>query len=514
MGSGVYIDADGHVIPWVEVWWTDSTSEDVQGHEVELQVYIAGEWVEPTIHAGENEKCRISPVAGNVAWRARVRAFDDAGLRSAWTDYVSGTTAKDNVAPATPEGLAVTAVLKGIRITVDEPSEPDYAGTEFHVSQSSGFTPGAGTLKASGRFTSYTYETTSYAVHYVKLRHYDSSKNYSGYCAQVGARPDRLNPPADIPDSSIPGSKIPDNQISDSKITGISAGKITGEIVNAQVAWLSWAKIKYAAIESADIVSLVASKITAGTIAATISITTMGRLTFASSGGTYLQGATTFLKCFGHFGTGSPYDISAGSILLDSSANTIFCGTLSGNILKNVEIDGNTVTGDGVMCGGLNAEFLCNYRASIAATANKCAVRDGTGDINVHDVNKSGACGATEETSKGEVKLISIESPEVWYIDFQEVGQAVDPLFLEVTEGQLLSTLVYPAGDDGMPDAEGKATMMLIRRRRGYTDKRFEQAQEEVQDGQDYGGGGGRYERGIGAWGPTICLHDGDVSEG
>src|SRR5690606_38598325 len=58
--------------------------------------------------------------------------------------------ARDVTAPATPAAPGVQPAIRGIIVDVVQPNtERDLAGYEVHVSTTSGFTPGTGTLKAT-----------------------------------------------------------------------------------------------------------------------------------------------------------------------------------------------------------------------------------------------------------------------------------------------------------------------------------------------------------------------------
>lgn len=252
--TGTIIDADGHIWPYLDCTWTNSPTEDVQSHELEVQYYIAGEWQNPIFYPCPmpTNSLQISPVPGNVNYRVRVRAVDDAGLRSEPTAWSTGTTAKDNVAPATPTGLVVTVGIKTLKPSVDTPTEGDWSVTEFYASPSQGFTPGPSTLVHSGRVNSFTYNCPTYGRYYFRVRHGDSSGNWSGYCAEVSGVPSKVQD-GDIPDNQIRGVKLVNKSVPNSKIIDVD-----------------FAKIKNCAIQSADIVSLVADKITAGTLAVTV----------------------------------------------------------------------------------------------------------------------------------------------------------------------------------------------------------------------------------------------------
>ena len=211
VSSGTIEDADGKIIIYLDASWTDSSDDDVKDHEVQVwfdlddDASYADE--DPETHRVQESPLRIMGVPGDVDYRVRVRAVDDANLKSAWTGYETGTTTKDNSAPSAPTGLAVTAALKAIRIEIDEPAENDWVGTEFHVSDSDGFTPGAGTLVHVGRTTSHLHKTDDYAAKYVKVRVYDSSGNYSDYTSQGTATPSKTGN-GDVDDGGLNAAKI------------------------------------------------------------------------------------------------------------------------------------------------------------------------------------------------------------------------------------------------------------------------------------------------------------------
>ena len=65
-------------------------------------------------------------------------------------------------------------------------------------------------------------------------------------------------------------------------------------------------------------------------------------------------------------------------------------------------------------------------------------------------------------TSKGYRSLYCLESPEVWFYDIIKTGENIDPLFLEVTQGEI-KTVTNKNGDK-----------MIFRRRKGMHNARFE----------------------------------------
>ncbi len=75
----------------------------------------------------------------------------------------------------------------------------------------------------------------------------------------------------------------------------------------------------------------------------------------------------------------------------------------------------------------------------------------------------SGSKSAVLDTSQGWIKVFSSEAPEVWFFDFcdSDDESKVDPLFLEVTEGDFKF----------IPCSDG--TFQVWRRRIGFADQRF-----------------------------------------
>lgn len=421
-------DADGHIIPYINLTWTDSATEDVQAHEVEIwydlddDASYADE--DPLTFRCLGTPLRLSPVPGDIDYRVRVRALDDANLPSAWTGYETGTTAKDNVAPGAPDPPTMLAVLKGIRMTVDKPGEGDWAGTEYYVSTSQGFTPGAATLKASGRFTSYTYETTVYVNHYVRVRHYDSSGNYSGYCAEGSALPTKVQD-TDIPDGEIPNAKIVD----------IAATKITGQVVNAQILDVHWGKLTNIQVQNADIVNLACDKLLAGTITAAISIQSAGTIGFVNGP-----------------------DLSGSGGNLTISAAVTCTGSLQAASLRG---DGGFYVGEAAAISGARNANLA------AVTADSCSLI-AHGGFGFPDVRVP--------TSKGLTRLTAIESPAFLFLD---VHDGVDPLLKEICEGKVWVAPLYEwCGKE--TKLEGKPDKLLVlASRKGYADVRFELVSEQ-----------------------------------
>jgi len=355
--------------------------------------------------------------------------------------------------PGTPPGLAGAGAKGTIRISVDRPTEKDWALTEYYVSTEQDFTPSAETLALSGKVCTYTHTCSAYIPHYVRVRHGDTSGNWSNYSVEGSATPSKIDPPSDIPDGTIPDAKIIE---------------------------VEWAKIKNAVIQSADIVSLVASKITTGSLTAAIDITTMGTLSFADSGGVYLEGAASFLKCFGSFATASPNDISSGSILLDSSGPKIYVGGST--------LGADLVAADDIFLGIGNAYCLnAGGTAYIYLTGTNIKIGGAGFDVTVMgDFDVDGVKDCVMPTTQGRIRLATVESPEVLFMDRVAgakhegiiTGQ-LDPLFAEVVEpGDAWLIPAYPAQvvNGGFEAEIGEDLFWLVARRRGKAHIRFAEA--------------------------------------
>lgn len=204
--------------------------------------------------------CTFLGLTPGASYYARVKSVDTAGNESAWALFHSGspiTMPSDTVAPGTPANLMVTAAKKSIRIQVDKNTEGDWAGNQFHVSTQNGFIPSGSTLVHSGKTTSLTHPTTSYVTHYVKVRAYDTSGNFSGYTSQGSATPEQIDGTNDIPSNNIPGNRIQ------------NLGIGTAQIGNAAI---TTAKIDALAVINAKIDSVSASKLTAGSITVNVEV--------------------------------------------------------------------------------------------------------------------------------------------------------------------------------------------------------------------------------------------------
>ena len=485
--TGTTQDNDGHFGAFLRCTWSANVELDLGGYEIKY--IIAGQESTKRVPADQLKDEKF-PIQCNVSYSVAVRAVDTSGNASAYCTAKTGTTARDLTAPATPTGLVVTAKKKSISITVNKNSEGDWAGNEFHVSTVNNFTPSAATLVHSGKTTSYTYSTTSYVKHYVKVRAYDTANppNFSPYTVQGSATPEQIGNP-----------DIPDNGISGDKIINIVANKITGQLVNAQIANIEYAKITDVDILDADIVNLSVTKL-------------IGKITSAQIGDLSVDKLTAGSLNVGiNFGTGGYLEIS-GVLRIDQfginiiGQNALKLGSTNPAYLFNKN-DGNIWTLGGFHAASLTVAAAATFQGSVWMPPGKKILNQSggvvylqnarimggdtgesvrwIGDLNVDGEIKVGAGGiswftsdvridgdldvwggkhAIVQTSQGDVRLSAIESPEVWFIDTEEG----DLLFDEVCgEGERYYIPLLHA------DGQRSGKQLVLAKRRGYESIRF-----------------------------------------
>jgi hypothetical protein len=91
-------------------------------------------------------------------------------------------------------------------------------------------------------------------------------------------------------------------------------------------------------------------------------------------------------------------------------------------------------------------------------------------DVNGRNSNFSGTKSAVVPSSRGMIKVFSGEAPESWFFDFADSKDTIDPLFLEVTSGEMQT----------LRTEEGK--LLVFRKRKNtdkFTNERFPLFEEE-----------------------------------
>jgi hypothetical protein len=493
--TGTRQDTDGHWGAYLRATWSANAELDLDGYEVKYT--IAGQESAKRVPKDQLSDDHF-PVTCGASYSVTVRAVDTSGNASAYCTAQTGTTAKDLTPPATPTNLTVTAKKKAIFIKVDKNTEPDWAGNEFHVSTTNNFTPSSSTLVHSGKTTSFTYETPTYATYYVKVRAYDtaSTPNYSAYTVQVSATPERTETD-DILDNAITTAKLTDGSVTNAKITSIAANKITTGTLIASVL-VEAASIKAGSLAAGVIYTgrIDCDQLNAGVISAAISIQSAGNIGFQNGPQLYGSGGILWLsgrlRC--ELGCGGSSVYIYNDVVIDSSRNLLNINYANiGNYIvagghigagtyvqantgyyigTTVVIDSNRYLRNVRIIGGSQSDSVrwdgaLNVNGEIKAGAG--GISWFTSDLRVDgDLDVWGAKNAIVKSSQGPVRLSAIESPEVWFVDVITDG-GIDPLFDEVTEGDRYYVPVYSSPMLG----SCPSGWLAMRRRKGYRDLRF-----------------------------------------
>lgn len=105
-----------------------------------------GAWQEVTRTPGDITVAYLRPYPPGSTWRLRLRAVDESGNASPWSDEAAITTATDDIPPPQPSRPVLTSRLGVVTITWDgkdnvgAPMPDDFAYVEVHLSTTSGFT--------------------------------------------------------------------------------------------------------------------------------------------------------------------------------------------------------------------------------------------------------------------------------------------------------------------------------------------------------------------------------------
>ena len=480
--------------------WNDNSELDLSGYQVEVLRTGEAKWKTQRVTASE-AVFEGFPLGSSVT--ARVKARDNAGNESAYLSFGGAISMpSDSTAPSlTTNPPTVTAVKKGVHIKITRPTEQDWAYTEFYCDTNNPPT----TLVKSSRSTVCTFKTGNYTLHYARYKLYDEAGNDSAYSNVGSATPEKVEGAGgdgDIGAGTVDTADITNLAVETAKINSLA---------------VTTAKIDALAVTNAKINDLAAGKITAGSLDVTVlleaasikagnlsvalvlavggSLSVAGQFTIDNNRITII--GTTSLQ----FGTVSPVylkqhaagslaivgSVHMGALFVDSAAATfggdIYCPAANkivestGPYLRNIILD--TTTGEAITVSGttkvtnLNADLLDGYTTAETNIASTVVVRDNDGSINVQDVNKDGSSSAVVPTSQGKVRIIGIESPEVWFVDV--VSGGIDPLFREICEGDFLYLPMYSAKKQTQP-----VKWLVFGKRRGYSDVRFEQFKEAV----------------------------------
>jgi hypothetical protein len=267
----------------------------------------------------------------------RVRAIDDANLPSTWTAYDTGTTAKDNVAPAQPS-ITVESARPGMRIIVTEPDEDDWDKIKYFARYNADPGTASAYLVHTGRTTSYTHTVGNdyYYYWYARTQVVDTSGNISSASNPGSVHPGKLQS-ADYDDGSVVTSSI-----ANSNITSILIA--AGVINSSHMGTISANCIVTGTIDASTVgvTSLNANNITAGTISSCVvnaDAITVGTLSVDASSITF-------------HGYGGEVTVTAGSTVVPFLS---VAGAVNASHLFNAEI-GDSCSGQGGLISSFNAD--------------------------------------------------------------------------------------------------------------------------------------------------------------
>lgn len=307
-----YQDAKGETrsalrVPWSEPLNTDGSTITDGGHyEVRIRLavgadfgpdYVAGEPGEWTGNfvGWDEDGHTFQPLDPGVPYEVQGRAVDLAGNAGDWSDSLFVVAQPDAIPPSTPAPPS-TVAGNPFRIQVTHTLgkatggaynlESDIAYLEVYVGTSAAFalSPSlmVGTMVATGNMVDLlvpavgTFDAPGSVTRYVKVIAVDRAGNKSigsGSSTVTATLVDTIH----VTDAAITNAKIANLAVTQAKIADLAVGTAqiaSAAITNAKIGSLAvdTAQIATAAITNAKVSDLSASKITAGTISATIGI--------------------------------------------------------------------------------------------------------------------------------------------------------------------------------------------------------------------------------------------------
>lgn len=260
---------------------------------------------------------------------------------------------------------------------------------------------------------------------------------------------------AKIADLSVVNAHFQDLAITNAKITDVSADSITTGTLSAdRIASASITADKLDVTElsaiSADVGSL-----TAGTI---ISNTITGSEIKTSSSGARVElnvsgNALRFLNSSGDEKIRiDPNGVKSNGIYIDFIGNSAFKGRFALTGSDDIELIAFT---DDLIVGNTSS----GGKISLVSPSGRVNFGFASNTVYINGSPKT----AIVETTQGFKALYCAEAPEVWLMDFAQSLDEIDPMFLEVTEGE--SNILKTDQDE----------YLIFRRRKGYVSTRFEE---------------------------------------
>lgn len=288
------LDSDGSQIITLVATWNASAASDLNHYDLAIQENGGG-FVEFT--AGSTATRYIWTVRANQTFGVKIRAVDHAGNLGPYSTVVNLVSAKDNVAPAAPTGLATSPGFNVAFIRWNNPADLDLTNVVVYgnTTNNSATATILATVNAIpstvGGFTHSAIPTGATVYYWVKA--VDSSGNYSPFSAvataatitinegdfATGLELNRVGPALPNP-VGYTGSKLFYNT-TDKRLyrynsavpnwtKAVDAGDVTGKIVNTQIAdnAIDTPQLNANAVTAAKIAgkTITADEIEAGTI--------------------------------------------------------------------------------------------------------------------------------------------------------------------------------------------------------------------------------------------------------
>jgi hypothetical protein len=417
------LSKDGSVIREITLAWTAADDAFVESYEVQFKKSGATDYF--SVFTFEPRFVTTYDAVPET-YDYRIRAINSLGVSGA---FLTGTytTVGDVTAPATPTGLTITGSYNEAILKWNLATEKDYKETLI-FSNTVNSIPATPTLIITGN-TVTVFDLAKSTTFYVWLKHVDFSGNISAASTVVTfsttsgltdvALADNAVTTPKINGLAVTEAKLGNNAVTTSKIDAgaVTNAKLDPNAVAANVfaagvqpleifatvpltrtvdtifvtstaklyRWNGTAYVK--SVDNDDIVSIVADKITAGTINA--AITTTNILQLSTNGKIYTAGKTSAASAtkgvfLGHDG-GSDYDFAVGdgtkSIVWDGSAGTF--------TVTNVDI---TTTGKVQATGG----FLFD---GISASIHGVPTAPGTKGVYGNGLASDGVFGTSSASS-------------------------------------------------------------------------------------------------------------------
>ena len=235
ISSRSVITSDGTDVVSMTARWTGGTSSpDFNYYEIRLTNISDNVTSQHTSSTLEYTWPSVIP---NHTYGIEVRRVDISGNTTAWTTPVEHLTAKDTIAPAAPDELAITPTYTANIIMWEHGDEKDLSHFVIERSLTADYGEtnviGAGVTDFSGQFGAYSDSPETNGLYYYWVSAVDSSGNQSAPAGPVSSAVGGVV--SGIPDEGILEGHLAANSVTANKILAgsVIAGKIGADAVTA-----------------------------------------------------------------------------------------------------------------------------------------------------------------------------------------------------------------------------------------------------------------------------------------